>query len=341
MKNKIFLFSWITFLFGVINLEFAFCYKCRFSYEASLIFDREYSCIVVPDSDYRANNHDNGMTDNYVKAIILKADFISEHLTQSTFLPFCERFRNADRIMTNVKSFDENLFGGCNNLKKIEIVDSKIVNVPEKLFYKHSKLVKIFFVDNNLTTLPENVFINQKELKVLYLHYNQISCLPSNIFKSLTKLQYLNLEGNKIKSLNPNWFENLQSLTALNLVSNKIQELPKNVFVKLEKLKILNLKHNQLTTIHSDSFGKYKNLQNVHLFGNRINSIDEKLFNNTGIKIYMIKGVCTDMNNCINNYQPREESRKNIIYFKNFCFLNKVIIFSFNLAAVSIRNNNF
>jgi len=285
---------WLILLFGVINLEFAVCYKCEFK---DVISYGYYACNIIPDSSIIEEKHVNGKIDDNIEGITFYGTVNGvSHITQSE-LAFCQRFKNLYKIFVyDVKSVDKNLFHQCRNLYEIWITNSEIEEISEKLFYEQPQLTEIRLNENKLRTLPEDVFTNQKELLYLHLFSNQISCLPSNIFKSLTKL------------------------TDLTLFRNNIQELPKNIFVRLENLRELNLHGNQLTTIHADSFGIHKRLFRVDLNANKINAIDEKLIEDTTVKsILMYANVCSKeiiegrnkikekLSTCFKNYRPREE----------------------------------
>jgi len=284
---------WLILLFGVINLEYADCYKCEFKD----VISYGYQCNIIPDSSHIEEKYLDGNTDDGVKRIIFNGTVNGvSHITQSE-LAFCQRFKNLWEIFVyDVKSVDENLFHQCRNLNEIWITNSEIEEISEKLFFEYPQLYIIYLEHNKLRTLPEDVFTNQKELLQLYLNDNQISCLPSNIFKSPTKIWHLDLNR------------------------NKIQELPKNIFVRLENLRELILYGNQLTTIHADSFGIHKRLFRVDLSTNKINAIDEKFIEDTGVKsILMYENVCSKevieginkikekLSTCFKNYRPREE----------------------------------
>jgi len=305
----------------VINLEYADCYKCEFSYD---LWNR-FTCYIIPDSSSIKENYPHGRTDDSIGRICFNGTLNGvSHLTQSELTPLCQRFESVQRIKVHdVKSVDENLFQQCRRLVMVWKTDKQFKEIKEDLYLEYPKLTDIDMSKNKLTTLPENVFLGEKELQFLRLDNNQISCLPPNIFRTLTKLRHLSLTGNKIQSLNPKWFKSLQSLKTLDLSDNKINDLPKNVFAKLENLNSLKLNGNQLTSIHSHSFGIHRNLSKINLDNNKINAIDEKFIDNLALDMLDMSGnICSNKNltgrdemkqhlsTCFKNFQPRQKSSK-------------------------------
>jgi len=139
-KDSKFLVFWLILLFCVIKLEFGNCYKCDFE-----DFYSSYICNTIPDSSSIEEKHLEGKTDDNVRTIYFNGtrNGIS-HLTHSELTPICQRFKNVLEIrIYDIKSVDENLFQGCENLTTAWITDSEIEEIPEKLFFEQPQLTSI------------------------------------------------------------------------------------------------------------------------------------------------------------------------------------------------------
>ena len=314
-------FIWLIFMLGVGNLWIVDGYKCEFKEDKFVL--KNYYCKVISDSSENAEKHFIGKTDDDVKVVTFDARFHNiSHFTQSESTPFCQRFKNVNRIEIEEKLnlIDGNSFQNCKDIKHIIISFTNIQEFPENLFSENSKLTILWFYFNNLTTLPENIFANQMELESLSFNHNSFTSLPPNIFNPLTKLEWFYLTGTNLR-INPKWFMNLKKLRYLDLSDNKIVDLPKNIFSSLESLETLQLTDNQLTVIHSDSFGTLNRLEWINLNNNNVYAIDEKLIDNTNlswldmeknncsnVRITSREGLKEKLRQCFNNYFGRIES---------------------------------
>jgi Leucine-rich repeat (LRR) protein len=294
-------------------------YKCKFQKEKDRPYD--YICLIIPDSNKNAEKHISGKSDVDVVGVRFDAELHNvAHFTQSELTPFCQRFKNSDKITVHgnkLTSIDEDSFKGCKDIKKIEIKSTKIQEFPENLFAMNKKLSELIFSTLEIKTLPEKIFASQTELTSLSLKSIPFAYLPTNIFNPLTKLERLHLTEVNLK-VNPKWFKTLTKLIKLGLSMNRITDLPKDVFSSLESLEHLDLSENQIKVIDSDMFGSNNKLQSIDFSNNQVYAFDEKIIKkNPRLNFLSIdSNSCVKegrgelkarLARCISNYQPRQE----------------------------------
>ena len=119
-------------------------------------------------------------------------------------------------------TLNKDFFWGCDNLKSVKIIRSRLKSVPSELFRDTKNLLDIDLSMNQIQDLPSTIFHNIHNLKSVQLKKNQIKAIDDAHFSKASKLTFLDLSNNKLTNLSKKAFANLNSIEKLDLSNNQI-----------------------------------------------------------------------------------------------------------------------
>lgn len=132
---------------------------------------------------------------------IVEIDATNAHLT---FIFDVSKLKNLEELFltgNKIRKFDNKIFEGCSNLKKV-------------------------FLDKNKIRIPKATpILISESIEMLSLAQNGFRKINRITFKGLPKLKYLYLEGNFLTSIPFKTFINLNNLKFLNLIDNPLKDL--------------------------------------------------------------------------------------------------------------------
>ena len=119
-------------------------------------------------------------------------------------------------------TLNKDFFWGCDNLKSVKIIRSRLKSVPSELFRDTKNLLDIDMSMNQIQDLPSTIFHNIHNLKSVQLKKNQIKAIDDAHFSKASKLAFLDLSNNKLTNLSKKAFANLNNIEKLDLSNNQI-----------------------------------------------------------------------------------------------------------------------
>ena len=119
-------------------------------------------------------------------------------------------------------TLNNDFFWGCDNLKSVKIIRSRLKSVPSELFRDTKNLLDIDLSMNQIQGLPSTIFHNIHTLKSVKMKKNQIKAIDDAHFSKASKLTFLDLSNNKLTNLSKKAFANLNNIEKLDLSNNQI-----------------------------------------------------------------------------------------------------------------------
>ena len=119
-------------------------------------------------------------------------------------------------------TLNNDFFWGCDNLKSVKIIRSRLKSVPSELFRDTKNLFDIDLSMNQIQDLPSSIFHNIHNLKSVQLKKNQIKAIDDAHFSKASKLAFLDMSNNKLTNLSKKAFANLNNIEKLDLSNNQI-----------------------------------------------------------------------------------------------------------------------
>ncbi|XP_044004102.1 uncharacterized protein LOC122849466 [Aphidius gifuensis] len=247
----------------------------------------------------------------------------------------------------NLASIPEDIFTGCENVKKLLLSQNRLSYLESGTFNNLSNLKDLSIYQNHLLSLPKDIFTGLKNLTDLNLAYNRLDYLESGTFNNLSNLQVLYICFNNLTALSSDMFNGLEKLKVLYISSNKLNSLQPGTFKDLSNLQQLSIGHNNLTELSRDIFNGLEKLTWLNLSGNKLNSLQPGLFNNLSNLNYLLiienhltslpKNIFTDLK----NLRELLLSNNRLSYldsdiFNNLPALNKLNIEENNLTTDTI-----
>ena len=186
--------------------------------------------------------------------------------------------QSIDLNYNHITGFEDGVFAGLNELKRLYLSRNHIKVLPDGLFDGLTALESLHLSFNDLTALEADTFAGLSNLETLDISRGQIASLDADSFKGLTALETLDLQRNAIPALPAAVFDDLGNLSVLRLTLNNISSLNANTLSGLTNLTELYLGGNNLASLPGDSFQNLISLTTLDLQANDLTSVDEGLF---------------------------------------------------------------
>ncbi len=186
--------------------------------------------------------------------------------------------QSIDLNYNHITGFEDGVFAGLNELKRLYLSRNHIKVLPDGLFDGLTALESLHLSFNDLTALEADTFADLSNLETLDISRGQIASLDADSFKGLTALETLDLQRNAIPALPAAVFDDLDNLSVLRLTLNNISSLNANTLSGLTNITELYLGGNNLASLPGDSFQNLISLTTLDLQANDLTSVDEGLF---------------------------------------------------------------
>ena len=186
--------------------------------------------------------------------------------------------QSIDLNYNHITGFEDGVFAGLNELKRLYLSRNHIKVLPDGLFDGLTALESLHLSFNDLTALEADTFADLSNLETLDISRGQIASLDADSFKGLTSLETLDLQRNAIPALPAAVFDDLDNLSVLRLTLNNISSLNANTLSGLTNITELYLGGNNLASLPGDSFQNLISLTTLDLQANDLTSVDEGLF---------------------------------------------------------------
>ena len=186
--------------------------------------------------------------------------------------------QSIDLNYNHITGFEDGVFAGLNELKRLYLSRNHIKVLPDGLFEGLTALEILHLSFNDLTALEADTFADLSNLETLDISRGQIASLDADSFKGLTSLETLDLQRNAIPALPAAVFDDLDNLSVLRLTLNNISSLNANTLSGLTNITELYLGGNNLASLPGDSFQNLISLTTLDLQANDLTSVDEGLF---------------------------------------------------------------
>ncbi len=186
--------------------------------------------------------------------------------------------QSIDLNYNHITGFEDGVFAGLNELKRLYLSRNHIKVLPDGLFDGLTALESLHLSFNDLTALEADTFAGLSNLETLDISRGQIASLDADSFKGLTALETLDLQRNAIPALPAAVFDDLDNLSVLRLTLNNISSLNANTLSGLTNITELYLGGNNLASLPGDSFQNLISLTTLDLQANDLTSVDEGLF---------------------------------------------------------------
>ncbi|XP_075719819.1 nephrocan-like [Rhinoderma darwinii] len=166
---------------------------------------------------------------------------------------------------SGIETIENNTFKALNNLKMLEIWNSKLTSIPRSL---PSKLEVLKLGDNSICSCNRQDFEGLTRLRVFEIQSNLLNTLSFDVFTSLNNLQTIILDGNGMHTISG--VARLPNLKYLNMENNKLMFFYENFFTHFPSLQYLRLAGNQLFRVPPQL---PKSLLSLRLERNHIKSV--------------------------------------------------------------------
>ena len=190
-----------------------------------------------------------------------------------------------------IKSIENGLFNGLNQLEFINLSKNEITNI-DKLFLDFSDKIEVSYKVNQIKQyqfqidLHISVIQNSLEnLATINFSNNQIQTIHETTFNSLINLKYIDLSFNQLEQIGKQ-FQTNKNLNRINLSNNKISFIETSAFKCLVYLNEINLYNNKFEREQVLDLYLEKSVQLVYLFNENENNINliSNLYNELTLK---------------------------------------------------------
>ncbi|KAK5639936.1 hypothetical protein RI129_010747 [Pyrocoelia pectoralis] len=209
----------------------------------------------------------------------------------SLFRTTAYRFDNLDEnlqcvncTLQVIESYTFDISG--NQIKNLDLTDSKITILKPKSFMGLVFLEKLILKDNQIVSVPAETFQGITKVKDLNMENNRVDGLVVNGFKELANLRKLNLKSNNIKSIEDGSFNGLGSLEELDLSNNEITTV-NGIFTGLLNVRLINLEKNKISKIDPLDVQQLSVLLYLNLARNNLKNI----LNNTFLELPRLESL--------------------------------------------------
>ncbi|XP_043272457.1 protein artichoke isoform X2 [Venturia canescens] len=189
--------------------------------------------------------------------------------------------RLLDLRHNGIRSIEEGIFKGCDNLEELYLDDNNLTAVPAESL-KGPKAIRVLSLSgNDIGFLPRGAFSNLGEsLLRVDLSRNELSHMEDGSLTGLSHVLFLNLSRNDLTRFNSDVFKGAYNLLQLDLSANFLHEFPSDALRHLQALKFLNVSNNLITEIERTHLTGLAELQVLDLSRNNIGRLGVNTFAN-------------------------------------------------------------
>ena len=177
-----------------------------------------------------------------------------------------------------IETLPASVFDDVTGLKSIDLNYNHITGFEDSVFAGLNELKRLYLSRNHIKVLPDGLFEGLTALESLYLSFNDLTALEANTFADLSNLETLDISRGQIASLDADSFKGLTSLETLDLQRNAIPALPVAVFDDLDNLSVLRLTLNEISSLNANTLSGLTNLTELYLGGNNLASLPSDQF---------------------------------------------------------------